>query len=103
MLWRATHQKRERLANGMRTERLAAHELTLLLAVPSINGPLREELDDLGLLLPASQTGYHFVTGALLPLVVIDLRVVAEREEDDLLRWFAGLSQRTLEGRRWVG
>ncbi len=70
--------------------------------VPSINGPLRDELDDLGLVLPESQTGYHQVTGAILPLVVIDLSVVAEREDDDLLRWFAGLPQRTPEGRMWV-
>ncbi len=102
MLWRTTHQKRQPLPDGSRTERLAAHEVTLLLVVPSINGPLRDELDDLGLELPRSETGYHQVQGAILPLVVIDLRVVAEREDDDLLRCFAGLPQRTLEGRRWV-
>lgn len=103
MLWRTTHQKRGRRPCGEPTERLAAHEVTLLLTVPSINGALRDELDDLGLALPASETGYYFITGALLPFVVIDLRVVAEREDDDLLRWFAGLPQRTLEGRRWIG
>ena len=100
MLWRTTHQKRQPLPDGSRTERLAAHEVTLLLVVPSINGPLRDELDDLGLVLPPSETGYHQVQGAILPLVVIDLSVVAEREDDDLLRWFAGLPQRTLEGRQ---
>ena len=103
LLWRATHQRRESGADGSRTERLAAHEITLLLAVPSINDPLRDELDDLGLKLPASTTGYYQVPGALLPLVVVDLHVVAELEDDDLLRGFAGRPQRTLEGRRWMG
>jgi hypothetical protein len=102
LLWRATHQRRESRADGSRTERLAAHEITLLLAVPSINDPLRDELEDLGLTLPASTTGYHQVHHALLSLVVIDLRGVAELEDDDLLRGFAGRPQRTLEGRRWM-
>jgi hypothetical protein len=101
-LWRATHQRREGRADGSRTERLAAHEITLLLAVPSINDPLRDELDDLGLTLPASTTGYHQVSCGLLPLVVVDLPVVAELEDDDLLRGFAGRPQRTLEARRWM-
>jgi hypothetical protein len=102
LLWRATHQRREGRADGSRTERLAAHEITLFLAVPSMNEALRDELDDLGLTLPASTTGYHQVAGALLPLVVVNLQVVAEREEDDLLRGFAGRPQRTLEARRWM-
>jgi hypothetical protein len=103
MLWRTQHQRRERLDDGTRSERLAAHEVTLILAVPTLNSPLLEELDDLGLTLPPSETGYHLVTGALLPLVVIDLRTVAEREDDDVLRWFAGLPLRTMEARRWMG
>ncbi len=102
MLWLAARQRREGRADGSRTERLAAHEVTLLLAVPSITQPLRDELDDLELELPASVTGYHQVEGAMLPLVVIDLGVVAEREDDDVLRFFAGLRQRTLEGGHWV-
>ena len=72
------------------------------MAVPSINDPLRDELDDLGLTLPASTTGYHQVPCGLLPLVVVDLHVVAELEDDDLLRGFAGRLQRTLEARRWM-
>jgi hypothetical protein len=102
LLWRATHQRREGRSDGSRTERLAAHEITLILAVPSINAPLRDELDDLGLTLPASTTGYYQVPSGLLPLVVVDLRVVAELEDDDLLRGFAGGPQRTLEARRWM-
>ena len=102
LLWRATHQRRGGRADGSRTERLAAHEITLLLAVPSINDALRDELDDLGLTLPASTTGYHQVLFGLLPLVVVDLHVIAELEDDDLLRGFAGRPQRTLEARRWM-
>lgn len=83
--------------------RPAAHEVTLILAVPSINSALRDELDDLGLTLPPSHTGYHYITDALLPLVVIDLRAVAERDDDDVLRCFAGLPLHTVEARRWVG
>ncbi len=33
---------------------------------------------------------------------MIDLGVVAERENDDLLRWFAGSRPRTLDGQQWV-
>ncbi len=79
------------------------HEVTLLLAVPSINTSLRDELDELDLALPASETGYHPIERAPLPLVVIDLGAVAEREDDDLRRWFAGRPLRTLEGDQWVG
>ncbi len=102
LLWRATRQRREQRADGSRTERLAAHEITLLLAVPSINDPLRDELDDLELELPESESGYHLVQGALLPLVVIDLGVVAEREHDDLLGAFAGREPRTMAARQWM-
>jgi hypothetical protein len=101
-VWIATHQKRERAADGARSERLAPHEVTLMLAVPSLTDVLREELDELGLALSASDTGYHEVHGALIPLVVVNLSVVAEREDDDLLRWFAGIPMRTLEGGQWV-
>ncbi len=103
MLWRTTHQRRVLRADGSRSERIAAHEVTLILAVPSINSALRDELDDLGLTLPPSHTGYHYITDALLPLVVIDLRAVAERDDDDVLRCFAGLPLHTVEARRWVG
>ncbi len=85
-----------------RDERLSAHEVTLLLAVPSINTALREELDDLGLAMEPSLDGYHFVDRGLLPLVIVDLGVVAEREDDDVLRAFAGRRVRTLAAQRWM-
>ncbi len=102
MLWLSEHQRRERRSDGSRDERLAAHEVTLLLAVPSINDAIRDELDELGLALPTSDDGYHFVTGAPLPMLVIDLGVVCEREDDDVLRAFAGHHVRTLAAQRWM-
>ncbi len=59
-----------------RDERLSAHEVTRLLAVPSINTALRGGLDELGLAMEPSSDGYHFV----------DRGVVAEREYDDVQR-----------------
>lgn len=38
----------------------------------------------------------------VLPLLVVDLGTVAEREDDDFLRWFSGHTPRTLEGQRWL-
>ncbi len=102
MLWRTQHQRRVLRDDGSRTERIAAHEVTLILAVPSVNQALCDELDDLGLALHEAPSGYHLVAGSMLPLVVIDLRAVAEREDDDLLRWFAGQPMRTMEARRWM-
>ena len=101
MLWLADHQQRAREGGG-RGERLARHEVTMALAVPSVNQALRDELTEFDLALPASETGYYHVVGAPLTLVVIDLGVVAEQENDDLLRWFAGQPMRTLEAKRWV-
>ena len=103
MLWLAERQARPRQPDGSHSERLSAHEVTLALAVPSINDALRDELLDLGLVLPHSNTGYYVVTGLPQPLVVVDLSVVAEHEDDDVLRWFAGQRVRTLATRRWVG
>ena len=102
MLWLSEHQRRAPLPDGGRTERLAVHELTLILAVPSINLALRDELTELGLVLPVATSGYHVVEGAPIALVVIDLAAVAEREDDDLLRIFAGLPLRDIETKRWL-
>ena len=102
MLWLTGHPRRAREGDSARSERLSAHEVTLLIAVPSINAALREELDDLGLALPESHDGYHLIVGALLSLVIVDLGAVAEREDDDVLRAFAGRSVRTLAGQRWM-
>ncbi len=102
MLWLSEHQRRERLPDGDRTERLAVHELTLLLAVPSINVALRDELTELGLALPDDASGYLVVEASPIALVVIDLATVAEREDDDLLRIFAGLPLRDIETKQWL-
>ena len=49
-----------------------------------------------------AEDGYRVVRAFAMPLLVVDLGVVAEREDDDLLRWFAGHRIRTLEAQRWV-
>lgn len=103
MLWLSDHQQRARSGGGERVERLARHEVTLALAVPSINQALRDELGEFELALPPSDTGYYFFEGAPLRLVVVDLGAVAEREDDDVMRWFAGHPLRTLAAYRWVG
>jgi hypothetical protein len=97
LLWRTTHQRRVAQPDRTRTERLAAHEVTLVLAVPSRNAALDDELAD-----HESTSGYHLVKGFPLPLLMIDLGVVAEREDDDLLGWFAGRAPQTVDARRWV-
>ena len=74
----------------------------MILTVPSLNKALRDEMDALKLQLPASTTGYYPVEDALLPLLVIDLGVVAEREDDDFLRWFAGRPLQRLATEQWV-
>ncbi len=102
MLTLSTRARRTGGDERAREERLAAHEVTLLMAVPSINGALREELDDLGLTLAPSPDGYHFIDRAMLPLVIVDLGAVAEREDDDLLRIFAGLPLRDIETKQWL-
>jgi hypothetical protein len=101
-LWLAQHQGREKKPDGSRGARLTPEEVTLILAVPSLNKALGDELASLNLTLPASTSGYYTVPGALLPLVVVDLTTVAEQEGDDLLRWFAGSRLQTLASQRWV-
>ncbi len=100
MLWLTAHQTRSRERDGARAR---PEEVTLILALPTLNRALRDELDALSLALPVSESGYHTVTGLPCPLLVIDLGAVAEREHDELLRWFVGLSPRTLDALRWVG
>ena len=101
-LWLARHQTREVGADGTRAARLRPSDVTLILAVPSINAALRDELAALGLSLPQTDDGYLRVEGALLPLLVVGLDTVAVREGDDLLWWFSGHPGRTLATRRWV-
>ena len=103
MLWVSERRARERRDDGTYTERISTRDVTLALAVPSHNEALRDDLADLTLSLASSETGYHAVEGASQPLVVVDLGVVAEREDDDVLRWFAGRRMRTLAAHRWVG
>lgn len=81
---------------------LAPHEITLFLVVPRINEALRRELAAARLSLTCSEDGAHEVTGLPFCLVVVELRVLAAHEDDDLLRWFADPTTPTLATRRWV-
>ena len=101
-LWLAAHQRAEGGEEVDRVERLAPGDVALILAVPSINRALRDELASYELELSASSDGYHRIASLRPCLIVADLSTIAEREDDDLLRWFAGRRIRTLEAQRWV-
>jgi hypothetical protein len=76
--------------------------VTLALVVPRINDALRGELAAAGLTLALRDDGYHEVAGPPSPLVVAELRVIAAREGDDVLRWLAFDGVLTLAALRWI-
>jgi hypothetical protein len=77
-------------------------DVTLALVVPRINDALRGELVSAGLTLELRDDGYHEVAGPPSPLVVAELRVIAAREGDDVLRWLAFDGALTLAALRWI-
>ncbi|MFO0628916.1 MAG: hypothetical protein U0325_25295 [Polyangiales bacterium] len=72
------------------------------LVVPRVNKPLREEIAELGVTLHLRRDGYHEVEGFALRVVVAELWVVARRERDDILQWFARPDTLTLAAQRWI-
>jgi len=60
------------------------------------------ELASTGLTLALREDGYHDVAGPPSPLVVAELRVIAAREGDDVLRWLASDGALTLAVLRWI-
>jgi hypothetical protein len=76
--------------------------VTLALVVPRINDALRGELAAAGLTMGLREDGYHEVAGLPSPLVVAELRVIAAREGDDVLRWLAVEGALTLAALRWI-
>ncbi|MEZ4394082.1 MAG: hypothetical protein R3A48_23665 [Polyangiales bacterium] len=96
-LWLATHQGEAAGEAALKPE-----DLTLVLAVPTINKALRDELRDAGISLERRDDGYHRVSCGPTVLIVAELRVIAEREDDDLLRWFAFGRIHTLAAHQWV-
>jgi hypothetical protein len=77
-------------------------DVTLALVVPRINDALRGELAAAGLTMGLRDDGYHEVAGLPSPLVVAELRVIAAREGDDVLRWLAVEGALTLAALRWI-
>jgi hypothetical protein len=59
-----------------------------------INDALCGELAAAGLTLALREDGYHEVAGLPSPLVVAELRVIAAREGDDVLRWLTYMTMR---------
>ena len=59
------------------------------------------ELASTGLTLALREDGYHDVAGPPSPLVVAELRVIAAREGDDVLRWLASDGALTVAALRW--
>ena len=81
---------------------LAPTDVAVALVVPRVNKPLREELAALGVTLVLGRDGYHEVEGFALRVVVADLGVVARRDRDDILKWFARPDALTLAAQRWI-
>src|SRR6266545_3749102 len=73
------------------------------------SGTLRRASKRLGIMVTQHDTtnhiekpwGYWQVTGGLFVLYVVELDVVAEHEDDDLLRLFGYHKERTVEARRF--
>ena len=63
---------------------------------------MRVELDAAALSMVLREDGYHDVGGLPSRLVVAELRVIAETEGDDVLRWFALDDALTVAARRWI-
>jgi hypothetical protein len=76
-------------------------ELGALLLVPARTSALDADRGAMGLVWNDLGGGYWRVTGGLFPLHIVEIDVVAEREDDDLLRLFSHSKEQTLEARRF--
>ncbi len=74
-------------------------DVAVALVVPRVNKPLRAEL---AVTLHLRRDGYHAVEGFALGVVVAELRVVARRDRDDILPWFASPDTLTVAAQRWI-
>jgi len=88
-LWSAIH--------GLRSA-----ELTLVLAVPTVNETLAREIVDAGLHLGPEDHGFREISGAHQRVVVAVLGSIANEDDDDLLRWFAVKGRTSLATRQWL-
>lgn len=72
-----------------------------LLIVPARTPTLEQEIHDRGLVWSDLGGGYAELTGGLFRLFVAEIDVVAEEEDDDVLRLFGHEPAHTLEARRF--
>lgn len=76
-------------------------DLAGLLIVPARTPTLEREIAERGLEWTDLGDGYAELTGGLFRLFAAEIDVVAEREDDDLLRLFGHEREHTLEARRF--
>jgi hypothetical protein len=77
-------------------------DLAGALLVPARTPALLADVDTLGFEWRDLGGGYWELTGGPFALYVVEIDVVAETEDDDLLRWFGHGEARTVETRRWL-
>ena len=76
-------------------------DLGALLVVPGRTPTLDADAETMGLTWSDLGSGYWQLKGGLFALYVVEIDVVAEREDDDLLRLFGHKPERTPEARRF--
>jgi hypothetical protein len=96
-LWGYTHIFCADEQNGLELR----GDLGALLLVPGRTRTLDADAKAMGLAWSDLGGGYWRLTGGLFGLYVVEIDVVAERENDDLLRLFGHEQERTLEARRF--
>ena len=80
----------------------APDDLAGVLLVASRTPTLEADVKALGLVWKDLSGGYWELCGGPFALYVAEIDVVAEAEDDDLLRLFGHAEPRTLEARRWL-
>lgn len=76
-------------------------DLRAVLVVPARSRALDADVDALGLKWKELGGGYWEIGGGAFPLFVVELGVIAEQEDDDLLRLFTHRAAHTVEARRF--
>lgn len=76
-------------------------DLCAVLVLPCRTPALDADVEKMGLAWEQMSPGYWELTGGLFALHLVEIDVVAEQEDDDLLRLFGHAEARTLEARRF--
>ncbi|MBK9259374.1 MAG: hypothetical protein IPM54_06005 [Polyangiaceae bacterium] len=77
-------------------------ELCGVLLVTKRSPTMDEDVHAYGLHWRDLGDGYWQLEGCPFKIVVVEIEVVADAEDDDVLRFLAGKQPRTVEGRRWL-